>query len=888
LCPVDHGALRVVLLFFFSVVADHQERQTAAEDAERAIATIFLVARAGQLVLSAFMVASQRRKVKHPKIHAALLAAAIAESAWMANRLRRVGGYRDRVAMWSDTLGSAAGLVACASLLGADYGAPWMKNLVIGAAVGASGADRRKDRISGMVLLAVSEWWSAVGARGRDTHVAGLAMAASDVSNLIGLHVTSRNYVSMRRRFAALMDEATALRVEQARATSAERERGRQQQVLHQATIEVLNRIADSLDRESASRLAQQEAGRLRHVLRTKGQIPSELDRALYDVCNAVRERGLNVELVTSELVDDVGPETVLAARDAVHQATLSALEQGEAHRAVVRAVSNGNEVEITVRDHGVGYAPGELSIYEERLDHIREILKPCAGTVELWSAPGSGVRVTLRLPAEKPLSIERTLHQTAQRLPHDRFRRLPDGDDHGAVGQGHVYKRIDGGLVGAAQNQVGRFTSTDDLDIRGIGQPLQSGPQQGTVGHDVGRRSGSHSSRLAAALGDVMVRTTPFPASDTPSEEELRAEQTLRATYLVNRYFGLATGVAALLGGRQRFRSTQVAFGQVGVAVLESLWLGHQMQRRRAWPGRTSSTLDALVICATLAIGGMNTAPGDRSTWVNWAPWSLATNALAGQGMSRDDIGLDTAGSAAVIGVFGAAALSTNLAEFISNGTGLAWFFICGSVIGRQTRRSLSKLRENNEAAVQEGMRLAAANERARQLRYLHDGALQVLETVGSGRYADLKSIQVDAQQEADRLLHALSSEGLEDIALADWLSTVVRDQSTIGIDVWLELDELMELSWEVAAAFRDATTEALTNVRKHANTHRVILLVISDDRGISLTVQDFGSGFDPNVSSGFGTSESITRRMVEVGGFAVIHSQPGVGTQVNLRWPR
>jgi len=341
-------------------------------------------------------------------------------------------------------------------------------------------------------------------------------------------------------------------------------------------------------------------------------------------------------------------------------------------------------------------------------------------------------------------------------------------------------------------------------------------------------------------------------------------------------------------LGGRQRFRSTRVAFGQVGMAVLQSLWLSRQMQRRRAWPDRTSSTVDAFGICATLAIGRFNTAPGDRSTWVNWAPWSIATNAMAGQGMSRDGIGLDTVVPAAVIGIFGAAALSAGLTEFIANGAGLAWFFIGGSVMGRQTRQSLSKLREANEAAVQEGMRLAAANERARQLRYLHDGALQVLEAVGSGRYAELSVIQVDAHNEADRLRRALSSERIEDIALADWLSTVAQDQSSGGLDVTLESGELRELSWDVAAAFRDATTEALTNVRKHANTDRVVLRVTSEVGGMRITVQDFGSGFDPALRSGFGTSESITRRMVEVGGSAAIHSEPGIGTEVILRWPK
>jgi len=295
--------------------------------------------------------------------------------------------------MWSDTLGTAAGLVACESALGDDEGAPWMKNLVIGAGVGASSSERRSERMAALSVLAASEWWSGFRARGRDTRVAGFAMAASDICNLVGLHVTSRNYVSLRRRFATLMDEATTLKIEQTMATAAEVERGRQQQLLHQATIEVLKAIATTTDRESASRLAQQEAGRLRHVLRTKGEVPSRLDSALYDVCEDVRQRGLNVELVTAELTDEVDADVLVAARGALQRALLSALELGKARRAVVRATSDGAEVQLTVRDRGVGFTPGGHSTYEGQLNRLAEALSPIQGGAEVWSALGAWVR---------------------------------------------------------------------------------------------------------------------------------------------------------------------------------------------------------------------------------------------------------------------------------------------------------------------------------------------------------------------------------------------------------------------------------------------------------------------------------------------------------------
>lgn len=872
------------------VVAGDGDSQSAERDAERAIATIFLAARAGQLLLSAFMVVTQRHRVKHPKVHAALLAAGILESAWLGYRLSRAGGYRDRTVLWADTLGSAAGLVACEALLSADDGAPWMKNLLIGAAVGASGAERRSERIAAMTVLGVSELWSGIRARGRDRHVAGYAMAASDVSNLIGLHVTSRIYVSMRRRFAVLMDQATALRMDQATAVSTETERARQHRQLHRATVEVLNAIGVSTDHESAVRLAQQEAGRLRHILRTKGQVPSKLDSALFEVCEEVRQRGLTVELVTAELAHEVGPDAVTAARDVLHRALLAALNTGNADRAVVRATSETAEVRITVRDHGVGYVPGQGSAYEEHLTCLEEILNPAMGSIELWSIEDGGVRVALRLPARAPSPDEGVADQTTQSLPNYGFWRSPEGDDHNIAGKRHVHRAIHRDVVRAAKHQIGRLGAVDNFHVRGIRQSLQTSPQQRPSSHDVSSRPRTHALTMPDGGRDFVVRTTPFSHghAKAASEEELYAEQMIQATFLVNRAFGLATGLAAVIGGRQHFRSARVAVVQFGLSVSESLWLGRQMRSRSEWPSPRTSAFDVGAVCATLTLGRLNTPPEDRSTWINWAPWSLATNAIAGLAMAREGTNPATIEAASIIGICAGAALSSDFPEFVANSAGMAAFFIGGSVIAYQTRQSLLRLREANEAAIQEGVRLAATRERARQLRYLHDGALQTLEAVGSRRYTGLESMQAYASREASHLLGELNSERPGEGSLMESLTTIVQDQARQGLKVDLQMSRVAEPPASVAVAFRDAAIEALTNVRKHANIDRALLRLESLSDVIVITVQDFGSGFDPGTKAGFGTVESIARRMTEVGGWSEIRSRPGEGTQVILWGPK
>jgi len=89
------------------------------------------------------------------------------------------------------------------------------------------------------------------------------------------------------------------------------------------------------------------------------------------------------------------------------------------------------------------------------------------------------------------------------------------------------------------------------------------------------------------------------------------------------------------------------------------------------------------------------------------------------------------------------------------------------------------------------------------------------------------------------------------------------------------------------VLLALRDASNEALVNVRKHAGTSRAEVTVEPAMGGVRVVVRDDGTGFDPLLGVGFGTTQSITERMSEVGGSAEIDSVPGRGTCVNLWGP-
>ena len=124
-------------------------------------------------------------------------------------------------------------------------------------------------------------------------------------------------------------------------------------------------------------------------------------------------------------------------------------------------------------------------------------------------------------------------------------------------------------------------------------------------------------------------------PASDAVSaDERRRAGRTMVSGFLSYRFSGLATGLAAVVAGGDRFRSRRAARALLAADVLESVWVA-----RRLWRKGDSDALalvvDAAASIAAVVAGRANVAAADRGTFVNWAPWGFAAPAVAGQAVA-------------------------------------------------------------------------------------------------------------------------------------------------------------------------------------------------------------------------------------------------------------
>ncbi|WP_189892466.1 sensor histidine kinase [Streptomyces xantholiticus] len=95
------------------------------------------------------------------------------------------------------------------------------------------------------------------------------------------------------------------------------------------------------------------------------------------------------------------------------------------------------------------------------------------------------------------------------------------------------------------------------------------------------------------------------------------------------------------------------------------------------------------------------------------------------------------------------------------------------------------------------------------------------------------------------------------------------------------------LPLPHEVAAACTGAAVEALRNVR-YAGASHVHVRLSGDRRALELAVCDNGKGFSVSQvrKTAVGLQDSVRQRMTDVGGEADVHSEPGRGTTVRLRW--
>ncbi len=209
------------------------------------------------------------------------------------------------------------------------------------------------------------------------------------------------------------------------------------------------------------------------------------------------------------------------------------------------------------------------------------------------------------------------------------------------------------------------------------------------------------------------------------------------------------------------------------------------------------------------------------------------------------------------------------------------------------------------NARLYEQSRELAAAQERARLARDLHDAVAQKLFGIRAKASAaralvprdpeqaltELKEIAVlgaEAHAELRAVIDGLAPPDLPAGGLAGSLrSYCVLAGRTQGVTVEFTADELPELCPDRQAAIYRIGQEAVHNALRHSGARRVQVALSARGGRVILEVTDGGIGFAAGAApAGLGLA-SMRERAALAGGQLAIRSEPGNGTRVRLSVP-
>jgi signal transduction histidine kinase len=219
-------------------------------------------------------------------------------------------------------------------------------------------------------------------------------------------------------------------------------------------------------------------------------------------------------------------------------------------------------------------------------------------------------------------------------------------------------------------------------------------------------------------------------------------------------------------------------------------------------------------------------------------------------------------------------------------------------AVIAAQMAVSLDASRREAQAAAR-----AAANERQRLARDLHDSAVQLLHGVAlfseSGRRAlaqgDLRGVEQalvrvsaigqQALAELRMLVHSLQPASGAEFDLIEMLQQrldIVERRT--GVDADMRVEGELNVPPALQEQLYRIAQEALNNTLRHSGASQVAVVVRADATQVEVEVTDNGAGFDLDEAPsqhGLGLA-SMRARAEQIGGQLSIRSSPGAGATV------
>jgi signal transduction histidine kinase len=212
----------------------------------------------------------------------------------------------------------------------------------------------------------------------------------------------------------------------------------------------------------------------------------------------------------------------------------------------------------------------------------------------------------------------------------------------------------------------------------------------------------------------------------------------------------------------------------------------------------------------------------------------------------------------------------------------------------------AVANAESRNELAASRARIVAAADDARRRIeRDLHDGAQQLLVSIGlqlraaeaeippgldTLRQALATAMQglVDAQSELQKIARGIHPAILAEGGLTPALKTLAR-RSPIPVALAVAPHARLPEQVEVAAYY--VVSEALTNAAKHGGASLVNVDVQVDGGAVKIAVGDNGAGgADPTKGSGL---IGLMDRVATLGGTFAINSPPGGGTDLRVELP-
>ena len=195
-----------------------------------------------------------------------------------------------------------------------------------------------------------------------------------------------------------------------------------------------------------------------------------------------------------------------------------------------------------------------------------------------------------------------------------------------------------------------------------------------------------------------------------------------------------------------------------------------------------------------------------------------------------------------------------------------------------------------------------AAMRERERLARGIHDSVLQVLALVqrrGTELGGEAAELGTMAGEQEATLRALVSGEPARDGDRPASLDGMVdlrarlREHAGPGVTISTPATPVL-LPAPAADAIAGAVGSALGNVVLHCGTDaRAWLLIEAEPFGVTVTVRDDGPGIPTGrlaaaeAEGRLGIAQSIVGRIRDAGGTAAVTSQPGGGTEIELRLP-